>query len=233
MIKTKVIPIKGDIVTNEYSGLYDYFGLDYSAPDQVAKSLEEAAGADVDIQINSGGGIVDAGSEIYTALKSYSGKVTVSVVGMAASAASLIAMAGDIVQMSPSATMMIHNVSSATSGDYKAMDNASSMLKEANNAIANAYQLKTRLDHEEILRLMDSTYWLSPQEAIDKGFADKMMFEEQQQLQAVASITSIPSLETLKQFNQTLKPTSDQSELAILMARNRFLTLGGKLNDQD
>lgn len=225
---TKVIPIKGDIVTNMYGDFYDYFGMDYASPKQVTKAINEAAGDELDVQINSGGGIVDAGSEIYTALMSYSGNVTVSVVGMAASAASLIAMAGDVVQMSPSATMMIHNVSSGAQGDYRDMANAADMLKKANDSIANAYELKTGMDHDKLLDLMNQTYWLSPKEAIELGFANKMMFEEEPNALLTASITGIPSLEQLQKFNESKKSIPEKQELAFLMAKNKLLSLGGQ-----
>lgn len=225
---TKVIPIKGDIVTNMYGDFYDYFGIDYASPKQVTKAINEAAGDELDVQINSGGGIVDAGSEIYTALMSYSGNVTVSVVGMAASAASLIAMAGDVVQMSPSATMMIHNVSSAAQGDYRDMANAADMLKKANDSIANAYELKTGMDHDKLLDLMNQTYWLSPKEAIELGFANKMMFEDEPSAILTASITSVPSLEQLQKFNESKKSIPEKRELAFLMAKNKLLSLGGQ-----
>ena len=225
---TKVIPIKGDIVTNMYGDFYDYFGIDYASPKQVTKAINEAAGDELDVQINSGGGIVDAGSEIYTALMSYSGNVTVSVVVMAASAASLIAMAGDVVQMSPSATMMIHNVSSAAQGDYRDMANAADMLKKANDSIANAYELKTGMDHDKLLDLMNQTYWLSPKEAIELGFANKMMFEDEPSAILTASITSVPSLEQLQKFNESKKSIPEKRELAFLMAKNKLLSLGGQ-----
>ncbi|AWV72542.1 head maturation protease, ClpP-related [Latilactobacillus curvatus] len=225
---TKVIPIKGDIVTNMYGDFYDYFGIDYASPKQVTKAINEAAGDELDVQINSGGGIVDAGSEIYTALMSYSGNVTVSVVGMAASAASLIAMAGDVVQMSPSATMMIHNVSSGAQGDYRDMANAADMLKKANDSIANAYELKTGMEHNKILDLMNQTYWLSPKDAVDMGFADKMMFEEEPNALLTASINGIPSLEQLQKFNESKKSIPKKQELAFLMAKNKLLSLGGQ-----
>lgn len=225
---TKVIPIKGDIVTNMYGDFYDYFGMDYASPKQVTKAINEAAGDELDVQINSGGGIVDAGSEIYTALMSYSGNVTVSVVGMAASAASLIAMAGDVVQMSPSATMMIHNVSSGAQGDYRDMANAADMLKKANDSIANAYELKTGMEHNKILDLMNQTYWLSPKEAVELGFANKMMFEDEPSAILTASITSIPSLEQLQKFNESKKSIPEKRELAFLIAKNKLLSLGGQ-----
>ncbi|WP_266146386.1 head maturation protease, ClpP-related, partial [Escherichia coli] len=157
--------------------LYDLFGDDYASPKSVSDLINKANGDDLSVEINSGGGIVDAGSEIYTMLRAYNGPVNVNVVGVAYSAASLIAMAGDVVAVSPAGMMMIHNVSSGQMGDYHDMQNAADSLKKSNIAIANAYMAKTGLSQTEILDLMDSTYWLDPQTAIEKGFADKMMFD--------------------------------------------------------
>lgn len=136
----KVIPIKGTIVSNNDSWIYDWFGWDYTAPKNVV--LPET-GEDIEVHINSGGGDVYAGSEIYTALRSYSGKVVVKIVGIAASAASVIAMAGDEVEISPTAQIMIHNVSSNVSGDHNALLHEAEVLEGFNKSIANAYIYKT------------------------------------------------------------------------------------------
>ncbi|WP_161945125.1 Clp protease ClpP, partial [Streptococcus suis] len=89
---------------------------------------------DIEIHINSGGGSVFAGSEIFTALKSYSGKKVVKIVGLAASAASVIAMAGDVIEMSPTAQMMIHNVSSFASGDHTALRKEADVIEAMNQS---------------------------------------------------------------------------------------------------
>ena len=105
----KTIQIKGTIISNDERWIYDWFEWEATAPKDV---ILPETGEPIEVHINSGGGDVYAGSEIYTALRSYQGDVTVKIVGIAASAASVIAMAGDTVEISPTAQIMIHNVSS-------------------------------------------------------------------------------------------------------------------------
>ena len=105
------INIKGPIVRDNEAWIYDYFEMESTSPKKIQSELDKANGQSIDVDINSGGGSVFAGSEIYTAIKSYKGDVTVRIVGLAASAASVIAMAGKKVMMSPTAQLMIHNVS--------------------------------------------------------------------------------------------------------------------------
>lgn len=234
---TTVVPIKGDIVTNDYGWLYDLVGDDYASPKSVSDLIKKANGDDLSVEINSGGGIVDAGSEIYTMLRAYKGPVNVNVVGVAYSAASLIAMAGDVVAMSPAGMMMIHNVSGGQMGDYHDMENAADLLKKSNTAIANAYMAKTGLSQAEILDLMDSTYWLDPRTAIEKGFADKMMFdnaEKPKKMVMTASLNKIPSLTTLNQMKHLRNTTalkrapSDDDQMALLNAEYNLLNLKGE-----
>lgn len=230
---TTVIPIKGDIVTNEYGWFYDLLGADYASPRQVSGLINQANGDDLQVEINSGGGLVDAGAEIYTMLKSYEAPVTVNITGVAYSAASVIAMSGDVVQVSPVAMMMIHNVSGGAEGDFHDMENAADLLKKSNDALANAYMQKTGKSKDEILALMDSTYWIGPQEAIDQGFADKMMFSDDKAPEAMKMTASfgghIPSLDTLNKFKKFKEPTDDdKSRLALLDAEIKLLNLKGE-----
>ncbi len=171
------INIKGAIVSNDDKWLYEIFGMEHTAPKDVIDALPKN-NEDIEVIINSGGGDVFSGSEIYTALKEYQGKVTVKVYGVAASAASVIAMAGDHIVMSPTAQMMIHNVSTLTYGDNRKMDSSSKMLSSTDKGIANAYVKKTGMSEEEILNLMNDETWMNAQEAIEKGFADAKMFDD-------------------------------------------------------
>lgn len=112
------IYVNGTIVDSEDAWVYDLFGIECASPEKVRDALKEADGNDVDIFINSGGGSVFAGSEIYSMIQRYKGNVTIHVTGLAASAASVIACAGKCL-MSATAQMMVHNVSSYANGDYK------------------------------------------------------------------------------------------------------------------
>lgn len=182
------IDIKGPIVSNDDLWIYEWFEIDATSPGMVHNALKEANGSDVEVHINSGGGSVFDGSEIYTALKDYEGNVTVKIVGLAASAASVIAMAGDKVLMSPTSQMMIHNASVLAAGDYRDMEHTAEVLKNVNKTIANAYRIKSGLSDEELLELMNKETWFTPQQALDKGLIDEIMFDQNYQL--VASFNS-------------------------------------------
>lgn len=183
----KKIHIKGVIVSNDEQWIYELFDIECTSPDMVNAQLEDANGDDLEVIINSGGGEVYAGSEIYTALKDYSGKVTVKIVGIAASAASVIAMAGDKVLISPTAQLMIHNASTRSNGDYRDHQFTSDFLRNWDKSIANAYMLKTGMSREELLELMDQETWLTAQQALEKKFVDEIMFEDSNQPKLVAS----------------------------------------------
>lgn len=129
----------------------------------------------VTIWINSPGGDCNAASQIYTALMDYKDDVTVKIDGMAASAASVIAMAGTKVLMAPTAMMMIHNPSTGAYGDHKDMEEVIAMLEEVKEGIINAYEIRTGLSHAQLSHMMDSTTWMNAKKAIELGFADEML----------------------------------------------------------
>ena len=180
----KKIGIKGVIIPNDEQWIYDWFEMEATSPKMVNALIDDADGDDLEVEINSGGGSVFAGSEIYTALKSYEGNVKVTVVGIAASAASVIAMAGDKVMMSPTAQMMIHNASTIARGDHNDMTHAAEVLMTVNETVANAYRLKSGMDQEDILLMMEYETWLSPAKAKEYGLIDGVLFEEDLQLVA-------------------------------------------------
>lgn len=129
----------------------------------------------VTIWINSPGGDCNAASQIYTALMDYKDDVTVKIDGMAASAASVIAMAGTKVLMAPTAMMMIHNPSTGAYGDHKDMEEVIAMLEEVKEGIISAYEIRTGLSHAQLSHMMDSTTWMNAKKAIELGFADEML----------------------------------------------------------
>ena len=137
-----------------------------------------AGTGDVTVWINSPGGDVFAAAQIYNMLMDYTGKVTVKIDGLAASAASVIAMAGGDVYMSPVSMMMIHNPSTIAIGDSEEMLRAKALLDEVKESIINAYELKTGLSRTKLSHLMDAESWMNANKAIELGFADKIMFME-------------------------------------------------------
>lgn len=146
-------------------------------PKKFKSELTESEG-DISVWINSPGGDVFAASQIYNMLKEYKGKVTIKIDGLAASAASVIAMAGDEILMSPVAMLMIHNPSTIIWGEESDMVRAKEMLSEVKESIINAYEVKTGLDRSKISNMMDNETWMSSKKAVDLGFADKVLYEE-------------------------------------------------------
>ena len=134
-----------------------------------------AGTGDVTVWINSPGGDCIAAAQIYTMLKEYPGKVTVKIDGMAASAASVVAMAGDSVLMSPVSMMMIHNPATGAWGDYTAMEQAIAMLDEVKESILNAYVIKSGLSRAKLSHLMDAETWMNANKAVELGLADGIL----------------------------------------------------------
>ena len=144
------------------------------------KAFREELNADADditVWINSPGGNVFAAAEIYTMLRDYPGSVTVKIDAIAASAASVIAMAGNKVLMSPVAMLMIHDPSTIAMGNTKDMEKAIATLNEVKESIINAYAAKSGLSHNRISKLMENETWMNAKKAVELGFADEILFE--------------------------------------------------------
>ena len=137
----------------------------------------EAGNGDITVWINSPGGNVFAAASIYSMLCEYKGRVTVKIDALAASAASVIAMAGDKILMSPVACLMIHDPMTMAMGNIKDMEKVISTLKEIKESIINAYARKSGLDRETISNLMSEETWLNAKKAVELGFADEILFE--------------------------------------------------------
>lgn len=203
----KVISIKGTIVSNDDAWLYDWLDWDCTAPKNVV--LPET-GEDIEVHINSGGGDVYAGSEIYTALRAYSGKVVVKIVGIAASAASVIAMAGDVIEISPTAQIMIHNVSSRVDGDHNTLLHEAGVLEGFNKSIANAYVDKTGKALDDLLDLMNKTTWFDAESAVNQGFADRIMFAGEIAPTFAASETPMIPHDFIDKMKSAMTPDVDK-----------------------
>ena len=133
---------------------------------------------DLTLWINSPGGNVFAAAEIYTMIRDYPHKVTVKIASIAASAASVIAMAGNTVEMSPTALLMIHDPSTIAMGNAKDMEKAIATLNEVKESIINAYAAKTGLSRNRISKLMSDETWINAKKAVELGFADVILFDE-------------------------------------------------------
>ncbi len=137
-----------------------------------------AEDGDLTLWINSPGGNVFAAAEIYTMIRDYPHNVTVRIASIAASAASVIAMAGNTVQMSPTALLMIHDPSTIAFGNTKDMEKAIATLTEVKESIINAYAAKTGLSRSRISKLMSDETWINAKKAVELGFADELLFDE-------------------------------------------------------
>ena len=171
------IQMNGEVIPSDYADVYDYLGYENINPKAIKQALNEANGSDIELEINSPGGYVDAGSEIYTALKEYSGKVTAKITGQACSAASWIALAADRVEMSPTAQIMIHRASTMSIGNSDDLASDLNALNSLDKSFVDLYSQRTGLDAQEVYRLMCNTTWMNAKEAVDKGFADEIMFQ--------------------------------------------------------
>lgn len=142
---------------------------------QLFKEELISGSGDITVWINSPGGDCVAAAQIYNMLREYEGNVTVKIDGIAASAASVIAMAGDKVLMSPVSMMMIHNPMTIAFGDSGEMQKAIDMLKSVKDSIINAYEIKTGLSRTKLAHLMDAETWMDAGKAVELGFADEII----------------------------------------------------------
>jgi ATP-dependent protease ClpP protease subunit len=195
----KTIDIKGPIITNDDKWIYDWFGVASCCPADIRLQLDDVANDEgVQVVINSSGGDIFAASEIYDMLAE--SKATIKVI-FAASAASYVACActSEIV---PTGMLMIHNVSSYAAGDYNDMAHESGVLLKASKAVATAYRLKTGMSEDELIGLMDKETWLTADEAVKKGFIDKVTeyAEKPKEVKLAASLNGLIPDTIIKQM---------------------------------
>lgn len=237
---TKTIDIKGTVVDDETAAFYSFFGIPSASPSAVAQILNDVDDDDdVEVNVASNGGDVFSASEIYTMLRQSKANVTVNIQGLAASAASVIAMAGNKVNISPTAQLMIHQASSYGGGNKDDLAREINVLDGIDKSIASAYESKTGMPQGDLLNMMAQETWIGAQEAVDKGFADEIMFvDEKQAAFSNATANIVPKsavnklLNLLNKSEKTAKlenkaknsqPTSDlkQSKLAILLGKDK------------
>jgi len=225
------VKIKGVIVSNDDKWIYEYFNVEAVSPKDIEAQLEKANGQELEVEINSGGGDVFAGSDIYTALKEYKGNITAKVVGIAASAASVIAMAANKVLISPTAQIMIHNVSVyGGGGDYRDMEHYAEMLKNYNVSIANAYQLKTDMKQDELLDLMNKETYMNAQRAVELKFADEVMFDEGNRLAASLGNGLLPR-EVINKVKNEMQAKKKDELVNLAQTKLKLLKLQGEIKN--
>lgn len=166
-IVERVLSLNGTIAEESW--------FDDDVTPQLFKDELNAGSGDITVWINSPGGDCVAAAQIYNMLADYKGNVTVKIDGIAASAASVIAMAGDNVLMSPVSMMMIHNPATVAFGDHTEMAKAIEMLEGVKDSIINAYSLKTGMSRAKLSKLMDAETWMDATKAVELGFADDII----------------------------------------------------------
>lgn len=228
------ISIRGPIVSSNQHRFYQFYGMEATSPRSVADALAKGNGERAEVEINSGGGEIFAASEIYTALRNYAGGVHIRIVGLAASAASIIAMAGES-EMTPTGMMMIHNVQTSTDGDYRQMEHTAGVLRDANHAIISAYVAKTGRPEAEIAAMMDAETWITAERAVELGLVDRVMQPDTGQKPLAADfysgMLSEDALKRAENFlkNQAAGPDFFMPERAQVEAKLKFLKLKGEL----
>ena len=164
------------------------------------------------LHINSPGGDCVAASMIYTMLMDYPGDVTVQIDGMAASAASVIAMAGSLVSMSPTSIMMVHNPLTVAFGDAAEMQKAISLLDEVKESIINAYQIKTGMSRADLGKLMDEETWMNARKAKELGFCDEVLYEDHARQKAESSFSYARKTAAACLVNRVMESVPKQPE---------------------
>lgn len=221
----KTINVNGDIICTDMKWIYDWLEYESCCPADVKNVIAELTDENEELRviINSPGGDVQAGQEIYSILKDIKNPVTINVQSIAASAASMIAMAGDTVKMSPVALLMIHNASTCTSGDYRDMQHTADVLQTVNTAIMQAYIAKTGKTEDELREMMDKETWLTANQCIEHGFADEIIKDEKPSIITNAMIGRLSVTDEMIARVKAEKAARDAADAAAEAEKNALL----------
>lgn len=221
----RTVTVNGDIICNDLKWVYDWLEYESCCPADIRKAAAELTDESEELRviINSPGGDVQAGQEIYSILKDLKNPVTINVQSMAASAASMIAMAGDTVKMSPVALLMIHNASTCTSGDYREMQHTADVLQTVNTAIMQAYIAKTGKSEDELKAMMDKETWLTANQCLENGFADEIIKDEKQSTITNAMIGRLSVTDEMIARVKAEKAAKDAADAAAEAEKNALL----------
>lgn len=221
------ISIKGVLIPNSYKRYYDFFGEDSCCPADVQKVLDEAQpGDEIEVHINSPGGVIDVGSEIYTLLRSRRDDVVIYITGEACSAASVVAMAATC-KMSPTALMMVHCVSTNQQGNHGDMERAAETLRTADKALSTAYTAKSGMTEKEALEMMERETWLTAEKALELGLIDEIMFQEPDVdgTMVAGPLFVLPSAEQMERVNLLMQEKEETVDKAAATAAFNLLKL--------
>lgn len=170
------IALRGTLVDNDSADVLRYWGWrDIVSPMDIAQALDEAGGEDVTLLVNSGGGSLPVGNEIYSILRRYQGKTEALVQGMAASAATVAMCGCSVIRSEPGALLCYHNPSLAANGDWQVHKKTAEELKNCAEAVLNIYEMRSHRTREQLAALLDKDKLISPQQAMEYGLIDEIV----------------------------------------------------------
>lgn len=219
MRKTKhKINVRGVLIPNDYKWFYSFFGEDSTCPKDIQDVIDSMIeGDEIEVYINSPGGVIEVGTEIYTLLRSEK-NVKIYITGEACSAASIVAMAG-YCEMAPTALMMVHCVSTGANGNHNEMEHTAEVLRTADQALCKAYTAKSGMTEQEALKMMEHETWLTAEQAKEKGLIDGIMFEDNKDSKPLVAgpLFKLPSKENMEKAKRMMKEAGENNTPAILL----------------
>jgi ATP-dependent protease ClpP protease subunit len=215
----KKIEIKGQIVSDTVGLLYRWFGISAAYPNQLKQQLADANGEDIILEINSPGGVVVSGYEMYNALKEYKGNIEAHII-YAASAATILSCAADKSMISEAGVFMIHNCSAPSEGDYREHKKTADRLQQINEGIINVYEAKTGKTRDEIQELMDNETFMGPSRAVELKFVDGLIDRESQSAKEGTTDSQVTPEQELVQMAASASSivVSEEKALEVLTA---------------
>lgn len=222
--------LAGTVVDSEGALFMEALEQDYISAKNIERILSEAGGEEVTFNLNSGGGSVNAGSEIYTMLSSYSGRVVINITSLSASIASVFMLGADEVNISHQAQIMIHqpHFRNEEVVDKLSLERSLNMLDSTEKSIAKVYMKKTGLSEDEILDMMFKETWLTSDQALELGFVDNIYNDTEESVEGVEDLVAMVSttgkqLETLQLLNEMKGTPMDKTffeKVKSLLANN-------------
>lgn len=222
--------LAGTVVDSEGALFMEALEQDYISAKNIERILSEAGGEEVTFNLNSGGGSVNAGSEIYTMLSSYSGRVVINITSLSASIASVFMLGADEVNISHQAQIMIHqpHFRNEETVDKLSLERSLNMLDSTEKSIAKVYMKKTGLSEDEILDMMFKETWLTSDQALELGFVDNIYNDTEESVEGVEDLVAMVSttgkqLETLQLLNEMKGTPMDKTffeKVKSLLANN-------------
>lgn len=227
------LEVRGVLVPNDYAWYYKYFGEDYTCPAHLQDIMNKfQPGDEIEVYINSPGGVIEVGSELYTMLRSHSEHTKIYVTGEACSAASVVAMAA-YCEMSPTALMMVHCVSTVAAGNHADMEHMADTLRTADDALCSAYVAKAGMSREDALEMMEAETWLTAEQALERGLIDKIMFAEEKapDLLVAGPLFALPTEEQMAKVRNIVnqEETPGETDVFLLQAQLNFLKMEGEM----